>query len=203
MKKQSIIKLMIRLTETAVFIALAVVLSTVKIYKLPLGGSVTLVSMLPICILSFRYGVKWGFFSSFIYSLFQLMFGITMDGILGWGLTPVMLVGCILFDYIIAFTVLGIAGIFKKKGEAGLYAGLSLAFLLRFVSHFISGYFIFSYLDQWNIFGSTFENAPLLYSVCYNATFMLPELVITMAAVVALMRFTAVKKLILNNKAEK
>lgn len=202
MKKQSIIKLMIRLTETAVFIALAVVLSMVKIYKLPLGGSVTLVSMLPICILSFRYGVKWGFFSSFIYSLFQLMLGITTDGILGWGLTPVMLVGCILFDYIVAFTVLGIAGIFKKKGEAGLYAGLSLAFLLRFVSHFISGYFIFSYLDQWKIFGSTFKNAPLLYSVCYNGTFMLPELVITMAVVVALMRFTAVKKLIFNNKTE-
>lgn len=192
----------IRLTETAVFIALAVALSMVKIFKLPLGGSVTLVSMLPICILSFRYGVKWGLFSSFIYSLFQLMLGITMDGLLGWGLTPVMLVGCILFDYIIAFTVLGIAGIFKKKGEPGIYAGLTVAFLLRLVSHVASGYLIFSYLDQWEIFGSTFENAPLLYSICYNGTFMLPELVITMAAVVALMRFTAVKKLIFNNKTE-
>lgn len=192
----------IRLTETAVFIALAVALSMVKIFKLPLGGSVTLVSMLPICILSFRYGVKWGLFSSFIYSLFQLMLGITMDGLLGWGLTPVMLVGCIFFDYIIAFTVLGIAGIFKKKGEPGIYAGLTVAFLLRLVSHVASGYLIFSYLDQWEIFGSTFENAPLLYSICYNGTFMLPELVITMAAVVALMRFTAVKKLIFNNKTE-
>lgn len=192
----------IRLTETAVFIALAVALSMVKIIKLPLGGSVTLVSMLPICILSFRYGVKWGFFSSFIYSLFQLMLGITTDGLLGWGLTPVMLVGCILFDYIVAFTVLGIAGIFKKKGEAGLYTGLTVAFLLRLVSHVASGYLIFSYLDQWEIFGSTFENAPLLYSICYNGTFMLPELVITIAAVVALMRFTAVKKLIFNNKTE-
>lgn len=198
MKKQNII----RLTETAVFIALAVALSMVKIFKLPLGGSVTLVSMLPICILSFRYGVKWGFFSSFIYSLFQLLLGITMDGLLGWGLTPIMLVGCILFDYIVAFTVLGIAGIFKKKGEAGLYAGLTVAFLLRFVSHVISGYFIFAYLDQWDIFGSTFENAPLLYSVCYNATYILPELIITIAVVVALMRFVAVKKLIFNNKTE-
>lgn len=198
MKKQNIV----RLTETAVFIALAVALSLVKIYKLPLGGAVTLVSMLPICILSFRYGVKWGFFSSFIYSLFQLMFGITMDGILGWGMTPIMLVGCVLFDYIIAFTVLGIAGIFKKKGEAGLYAGITLALLLRFVSHFISGYVIFKKLDQWAIFGSTFENAPFLYSVCYNATYLLPELIITIAAVVVLMRFSAVKKLIFNNKVE-
>lgn len=198
MKKQNII----RLTETAVFIALAVALSMVKIYKLPLGGSVTLVSMLPICILSFRYGVKWGFFSSFIYSLFQLMFGITMDGILGWGLTPVMLVGCVLLDYIVAFTVLGIAGIFKKFGEKGLYAGLVIAFLLRFVSHVASGYLIFAYLDQWDIFGKAFENAPLLYSICYNGTYLLPELIITIAVVVVLMRFTAVKKLIFNNKAE-
>lgn len=198
MKKEKII----RLTETAVFIALAVALSMVKIFKLPLGGSVTLVSMLPICILSFRYGVKWGFFSSFIYSLFQLMLGITTDGLLGWGLTPLMLVGCILFDYIIAFTVLGIAGVFKKKGEAGLYAGLTLAFILRFISHVVSGYFIFAYLDQWEIFGSTFANAPLLYSVCYNGTYILPELIITIAVVVVLMRFTAVKKLIFSNKTE-
>lgn len=198
MKKENII----RLTETAVFIALAVALSMVKIFKLPLGGSVTLVSMLPICILSFRYGVKWGFFSSFIYSLFQLMLGITTDGILGWGLTPIMLVGCILFDYIIAFTVLGIAGVFKKKGEAGLYAGLTLAFLLRFASHIVSGYFIFAYLDQWEIFGSTFVNKPLLYSICYNGTYILPELIITIAVVVVLMRFTAVKKLIFSNKTE-
>lgn len=198
MKKEKII----RLTETAVFIALAVALSMVKIFKLPLGGSVTLVSMLPICILSFRYGVKWGFFSSFIYSLFQLMLGITTDGLLGWGLTPIMLVGCILFDYIIAFTVLGIAGVFKKKGETGLYVGLTLAFVLRFISHVISGYFIFSYLDQWEIFGKAFENAPLLYSVCYNGTYILPELIITIAVVVVLMRFTAVKKLIFSNKTE-
>lgn len=198
MKKEKII----RLTETAVFIALAVALSMVKIFKLPLGGSVTLVSMLPICILSFRYGVKWGFFSSFIYSLFQLMLGITTDGLLGWGLTPLMLVGCILFDYIIAFSVLGIAGVFKKKGEAGLYAGLTLAFILRFMSHVVSGYFIFAYLDQWEIFGSTFANAPLLYSVCYNGTYILPELIITIAVVVVLMRFTAVKKLIFSNKTE-
>lgn len=198
MKKENII----RLTETAVFIALAVALSMVKIFKLPLGGSVTLVSMLPICILSFRYGVKWGFFSSFIYSLFQLMLGITTDGLLGWGLTPIMLVGCILFDYIIAFTVLGIAGVFKKKGEAGLYAGLTLAFLLRFASHIVSGYFIFAYLDQWEIFGSTFVNKPLLYSICYNGTYILPELIITIAVVVVLMRFTAVKELIFSNKTE-
>lgn len=198
MKKENII----RLTETAVFIALAVALSMVKIFKLPLGGSVTLVSMLPICILSFRYGVKWGFFSSFIYSLFQLMLGITTDGLLGWGLTPLMLVGCILFDYIIAFTVLGIAGAFKKMGEKGLYLGLTVAFLLRFASHIVSGYFIFAYLDQWEIFGSTFVNKPLLYSICYNGTYILPELIITIAVVVVLMRFTAVKKLIFSNKTE-
>lgn len=188
------------LAECAVFIGLAVVLSLIKVWQMPLGGSITLVSMLPICIISFRHGLKWGFISSFVYSLFQLLLGITMDGLFGWGLTAAMLIGCIVFDYLVAFTVLGIAGVFKEKGEVGFYAGLVIAFLLRFVSHVISGYVIFANLEQWEIFGSTFENAPLLYSVCYNGFYILPELVITVLVVVVLMRFPAVKKLILNSK---
>ena len=187
-----------RLTESAVFIALAVVLSVIKIWQMPLGGSITLVSMLPICIISFRHGVKWGFLSSFVYSLFQLVLGITVDGVFGWGLTPAMLIGCIMFDYIIAFTVLGIAGICRKKGEVGFYVGIILAFFLRFVSHFLSGYVIFANLEQWTAFGSTFTNSPALYSICYNGFYIVPELIITIIVVVALMRFPAVKKLILN-----
>lgn len=187
-----------RLTECALFVALATVLSLVKIWQMPLGGSITLLSMLPICMISFRHGLKWGFISSGVYSLIQLILGITMDGLFGWGLTPAMLIGCILFDYILPFTLLGTAGVFRKKGEIGFYVGITVAFLLRFLCHFISGYIIFANLEQWSIFGSTFENAPVLYSICYNAFYIVPELIITVAVTVVLMRFPAFKKLILN-----
>lgn len=189
-----------RLTECALFVALATVLSLVKIWQMPLGGSITLLSMLPICMISFRHGLKWGFISSGVYSLIQLILGITMEGLFGWGLTPAMLIGCILFDYILPFTLLGTAGVFRKKGEIGFYIGIAVAFLLRFLCHFISGYIIFANLEQWSIFGSTFENAPVLYSICYNAFYIVPELIITVAVTVVLMRFPAFKKLILNKK---
>ena len=185
------------MAECAVMIALSVVLSFIKIWKMPLGGSVTLLSMLPVCVVSVRHGLKWGLASSFIYSLFQLVFGITMDGLLGWGLTPMMLVGCIMFDYIIAFTVLGIAGLFRKNSSGGIYAGMTLAFLGRFISHFISGYVIFKNLDQWELFGKAFSERPVLYSVCYNGMYMLPELVFSLAAVFILMRFTYIRNKVL------
>ncbi len=182
------------LVESAVLIALSVVLSFIKIWQNPLGGAVTLLSMLPVCTVSVRHGWKWGLGASFTYSLFQLLIGITVDGVLAWGLTPVMLVGCILFDYVIAFTVLGLAGVFRRYGEGGVYAGISCAILLRFASHFTSGYVIFRKLTQWTIFGNTFVDRPVLYSICYNGLFMLPELVITLVCTVILMRIPYIRR---------
>lgn len=184
------------MAECAVLVAMSVVLSMIKVWQMPLGGSITLVSMLPVCIISIRHGLKWGFLSSTLYALIQLFFGITMDGLLGWGLTAGMLIGCMLFDYILAFAVLGIAGIFRKKGQAGIYCGIALAFVLRFISHFLSGYVIFSNLEQWELFGKVFEGAPAMYSICYNGLYMLPELVISMI-VFTMLYATPVKKFIL------
>ena len=181
------------LVECAILTALSVVLSLVKVWEMPLGGSITLVSMLPVCVASYRHGLKWGLASAFVMSLFQLFFGITMSGLLGWGLTPVMLVGCMLFDYIIAFTVLGFAGTFRKLGAPGFIAGLILAILLRFASHFVSGYVIFTNLDQWELFGSVLENRPVLYSICYNGFYLLPELIITIIVAVLLLQIPFVK----------
>lgn len=185
-----------KLTLSAIFVALATVLSLIKIYKLPLGGSVTLLSMLPIVMVSVMLGLKWGFISSFVYSLIQLILGITLDGLLGWGLTPIMLIGTILLDYIIAFSVLGIAGIFSKKGYAGTCIGVALALVLRFVSHFISGFVIFKELEQFELFGEIFVNRPVLYSLGYNGTFMLPELILTVAAAAIIFKLPQIKKMI-------
>lgn len=181
-----------KLTVSAVFIALATVLSLIKVIEMPLGGSVTLLSMLPIVMLSVMFGLKWGFGAAFVYSLAQLAMG--LPAVLSWGLTPAMLIGTILFDYVIAFTVLGIAGIFAEKGYAGICGGIALAIALRFVSHFISGFVIFKNLEQFEIFGGVFVNRPFLYSVAYNGFYMLPELVITLIAAAIIFRLPQVKK---------
>lgn len=188
-------KYVYKLTLSAIFVALATVLSLIKVVKMPLEGSVTLLSMLPIVMISVMLGLKWGFGSAFVYSLIQLILGIAMDGLLGWGLTPVMLVGTILLDYIIAFTVLGIAGIFVKKGYVGICGGVVLAVVLRFFSHFLSGVIIFKNLEQFEIFGSLFVNRPVLYSLAYNGFYMLPELILTTVAAVLLFRLPQVKKI--------
>ncbi len=181
------------MVECAILVALSVVLSMIKVWQMPLGGAITLVSMLPVCIASIRHGLKWGFMTSGLYAVIQLFLGIVSDGLLGWGLTPAMLIGCIVFDYLLAFAVLGVAGAFRSKGKVGIYAGITLAMALRFVSHFISGYVIFTNLEQWELFGSVFEGAPALYSIAYNGFYMLPELIFTMV-VFALLYATPAKR---------
>ena len=142
------------------------------------------------------YGLKWGFAASFVESVVQLAFGITMDGILGWGMTPSALIGTILLDYIVAYTVIGIAGIFRKKGYVGICCGTALAVALRFVCHFISGAIIFANFDEFVAFGASWVGHPWLYSFCYNGTYMLPELIFTVIAAVILFRLPQMKKLI-------
>ena len=120
------------LVEGAAMVALATVLSFIRIIKLPWGGSITLLSMLPIVIFSIKNGMGNGLVASFVFSLIQLFQGV-LDGLFGWGLTPGALVACIIIDYILAFTVLGVAGIFREKGLAGWIGGTVLALVLRLV----------------------------------------------------------------------
>lgn len=188
------------LVECAILVAMSVVLSLVPIWQMPLGGKVTLVSMLPVCMISVRHGMKWGLGSAFVYSVFQLILGITTEGIFGWGLNPAMLIGCIVFDYIVAFTVLGFAGIFRKNEKSGIYSGIALACILRFLSHFLSGYIIFRNLGQWELFGEVFSDRPIIYSLCYNGLFMLPELVMTLVVAILMMQIPYVKKIFVSDR---
>ena len=158
-----------RLCVSAIMIALATVLSLIKVYQLPLGGSITLLSMLPIVFLSVSYGVGWGFFSAFVYALIQMF--LDLAAVASWGLTPAIFIGCIALDYILAFTALGIAGIFRKKGTVGVLLGSCLALFLRFVSHFLSGIILFRSFEMFN--------SPFLWSLFYNGSFMLPEMIFT------------------------
>lgn len=171
------------LIECAILVALSVVLSMVKVYHLPHGGSITLLSMLPVCLISIRHGLKWGVGSAFVYSVIQFVLGIIFDGVLGWGLSAGIFIAMIIFDYLIAFTVLGLAGIFRKFGFVGIMLGTALAIFLRFVSHFISGWVLWTNLDAFEFFNISFSaGQPVLYSLLYNGSYMIPEMIFTMIA---------------------
>ncbi len=187
-------KKLVALVEGALMVALATILSFIQVFKLPWGGAITLLSMLPIVIFSIRRGVKMGLIASFAYSLIQFLQGIIGDGLFGWGLTPVALIACIFLDYIIAFTVLGLAGIFGNKNLASMIGGTVLAICLRYVSHVISGAAVFHSAGKiWEAFSTDNE---WLYSLIYNGCYMLPELVFTVIAAVILFKLPQTKKLV-------
>lgn len=193
MKKDQIRKL----TEGAIMVALAFVLSYIRVWKLPWGGSVTLLSMLPIVIFSIKWGVKNGMFVSLLFAAFQLGQGIIADGLLGWGLDPAMLIACIFLDYIGAFSVLGLAGMFRKQGLGGWIAGTAISIALRFICHLISGAVIFHSAGMlWEGFATDNE---WLYSFLYNGSYMLPELIFTTVGAAILLGVPAIRRIIAGN----
>lgn len=174
--------------ECAMMVALATVLSMIKLYEAPLGGSVTLLSMLPVSVLSIRLGLKWGLTGGFLYAMIQMF--LDLGKVISWGLTPAALIGCIIFDYLLAFTVIGLAGAFRSMGRIGMILGIALALFGRFCSHLVSGTVIF---DVWmpEGWGNSF-----IYSVAYNGAYMLPELLFTVAAVMILTRTPAFRRVL-------
>lgn len=186
------------LVEGAAMVALATVLSFIPIFKLPWGGSITLLSMLPIVLFSIRRSVKAGLAASLTYSLLQLFQGIARDGLLGWGLTPGLLAGCIFLDYIGAYTILGLAGLFRKKKLPGWTGGITLVIVLRFLFHVLSGVVIFHAAGMlWEGFST--DNS-VLYSILYNGCYMLPELIFTLAGAIALLKAPQTSRLLLKEE---
>ena len=192
MKKTNTYKLAI----CAVMVALGAVLSLIKLWKMPFGGSVTLLSMLPCAVVSIAFGLKWGLAASFVEAVIQLMFGIMMDGIFAWGLTPGSLIAVIVLDYLLAYTVIGLAGMFRGQGYIGICVGTGISVALRFVSHLISGAVVFANFEKFVAFGTDWVGRPWLYSMCYNGAYMLPEMLITMAAAIVLFRLPQLKKIL-------
>ena len=166
-----------KLTESALLIAIATVLSMIK-FDLPFGGGVTVVSMLPLVLISHRWGWKWGVLTAFVYSLIQLMLG--LDNV-GYATSFVMALGVIFLDYVIAYTVIGFSGAFDKplgKTRKSVAVGIAVTFVLRFCCHLITGAWIWG---EW--MPETFMNmtmtGPWLYSFLYTGWYMLAELVLT------------------------
>ena len=137
------------LVECAIMIALGTVLSLIKVYEAPYGGSVTLLSMAPMILLSLRRGVKVGLPAAFVYSVLQLILGLSS---VAWVPSIGGKFWCIILDYILAFTVLGLGGIFRnvrfsKNETTNLFVSAILGALLATVLRFISRE-IFKYLSR-------------------------------------------------------
>lgn len=161
-----------KLVESAIMLAIATVLSLLKLIDLPYGGSVTVASMLPIIIISYRHNIKWGLLTGLAFGIIQQLLGLKT---LSWVTTWQSILAVILLDYIIAFTVAGLGGIFRKTTSQpkALLLGALLVGILRYICHVISGATVWAGL-------SIPTNAALLYSLGYNATYMIPETIVTM-----------------------
>jgi len=145
------------IAETVMFVAIATVLSYVKVLSLPQGGSVTAASMVPILWLALRRGPKVGLFAATVYGLVQ------------FALEPYIFHPAqVLLDYPIAFGLLGVAGFFQKHP----YVGVLLGIFGRFFAHFISGLIFFSSFAPEGM-------NPAIYSAAYNGGYLLVELVIS------------------------
>ena len=187
MKNQKNLKI---LAECAIMIGLAAVLSEIKFFNLPFGGSVTLFSMVPVILIALRHGFGWGMACASAYSVTQLLFGL---GHLAWVPTVPGKIFCVLFDYIAAFGCLGIAGAFKKPMDSAndrgrkigiISAAVVLVCALRYISHNISAAVVW-----YGLFAEPGENLSryIIYTaLSYNAAYMVPETIITLVAAPAI-----------------
>ncbi|MBP5245819.1 MAG: energy-coupled thiamine transporter ThiT [Clostridia bacterium] len=169
-----------KLVESALFIALATVLSLIKI-DLPFGGGVTVLSMLPIVFCSHRWGWKWGVATAFVYSALQLVLG--LDNV-SYVTSAVMVFGVIFLDYIIAYTFIGFSGIFGNSRKA-VFLGILVTFVLRFLCHLVTGAWIWGEWMPEEFMNMTMTNV-WIYSFLYNGWYMLFEIVFTEIAAMLL-----------------
>ena len=161
-----------RLVESALLIAMGVVLSLIKIIDLPYGGSVTIASMFPVMLIAYRHGLGFGLVSATVFGGIQQLLGLKT---LSWVSTWQSVLAVILLDYIVAFAVIGLGGLFRgrfgKRTDGQVYellAGALLVCLLRYICHVISGATVWAGL-------SIPTRGAIAYSLAYNATYMIPE----------------------------
>jgi thiamine transporter len=209
-----------RLVTSAMLIAVASVLALVSEFipflQLRFGGTLTLASMLPIILISYMYGLKWGLGSAAVYAVIQIFMGFKTVAAL---FTPDsdsymalwMAICVVLLDYFLAYTSLGLGGIFarKKGGCLRLVLGGVVAQVICYAFHVLSGFLFYGAWADWfftesaakdlAISGWIMEHLSgrglaLLYSLIYNALYMLPEIVLTAAVAALIYRIPAVSK---------
>ena len=195
------------MTESAVLIALASVLSLIPLFSMPLGGSVTLVSSLPIIVIAYRRGFGAGAIAAFVFSLIQLLLGLEN---LSYAADIWAMLAIIFFDYVFPFTALSFAAFFspsekkyaaysigRKQNSLCMLLASLVPMVLRFLMHLVSGAVVwYSLTKEWYADDPThivFKLSPWVYSIVYNISYMLPETLITVVAGVLLAYFLNVK----------
>ena len=204
------------LTLSACMIAFSVAISAIcaalPFLNLPFGGGFTIASMLPIIVIAYMYGTKWGLFTAFVYSIMQMLLGFNTvssfflpgdSQMLWWRAIIVCLI-----DYVIAYTVLGLGGIFRNKfsTKKALVLGSVFAISLRYVAHIVSGAIFFGAWAEWFFTQEGFyawgqsildtfsgNSLALVYSIIYNGTYMIPEIVITAIVAFFIARIPQIK----------
>ncbi|MGB3368166.1 MAG: energy-coupled thiamine transporter ThiT [Acidaminobacteraceae bacterium] len=148
------------IVEAGIMIALATALSYVKLFQMPNGGSVTAGSTVPLIIFAIRWGTAPGFLTALVFGVLQFLLGPK------WSFHPVS----ILFDYVFAYGVVGLSGMFGKDYIKSII-GIVFAGILRIASQVISGVVVFASFapEGQNVFA---------YSLIYNATHLIPELIV-------------------------
>ena len=154
------------ISEVAVSVSLAVICSFIRVWEMPQGGSVAL-TMIPIILVAIRCGTLAGIMSGAIYGVISLL----IAGVIYHPMSVVL-------DYVLAFGILGVAGVFKKD-TVGIICGTVVGVFGRFVSSTVSGAVLFA------SYAPAGQN-PWVYSVGYQATYMVPELVISLVCLMFL-----------------
>lgn len=175
--------------ESAILIGVSLALNEFAAFNAPwaFGGSVTLGSILPLVLICWRWGTRQGLFSAFVFSLLQMFIGFKN---VTYGQNALQMFFIAFLDYILAYTVIGLAGIFKNKTSNRLFeigCGIVLVCALRFLCHFVSGWLIWDALwpNEQGMYGA-------VYSLVYNGGYMLPETLI--ATVIGLLLFLPLKR---------
>jgi thiamine transporter len=158
------------LVEAGIMIALAQILSYVKIFEAPYGGSVTAGSMVPILFYAIRWGVGPGILAGSVYGILQFVLGPKYS----------FHILSILLDYVVAFGLLGLAGLFRQDFK-NIFVGVFFGILGRFVSTVLSGVIIWASYAPENM-------NPWIYSIVYNGAYLVPELIISFILVGILYR---------------
>ncbi len=200
-----------RLTESAMLLAVAIVLELVSkmfIPEMPFGGQITLVSMLPVVLISYRHGVKWGLWAGVAYALMEMLLGAKtvaaafQPGYFGDATMIGNAIIMCLLDYLVAFTALGLGGVFRNKIQKpglALMCGSLVALGARYVAHVASGYILFAGWAEWFFtqegfpaWGAALVEAlspnmlGFVYSLVYNGMYMIPEIILTAIVAVIL-----------------
>ena len=153
------------LCEGAILVAMAQILGYLKLWEMPWGGSITL-SMLPIFLFAVRWGLGNGLAAAFVFGWCQLL----GDG--GFALSWQSMLG----DYLAAFTVLGLAGLFYGK-KGGIFWGTVVGSVARFLVHYVVGATVWAMYMPEEFFGMTMTS-PWIYSLLYNGFYVAIDMVL-------------------------